>query len=407
MTLARQPPKRDNVAPRNTLKFHCAISDDESSDDATQRVIDESQAGLDADTDLAFLFFTAHHRDAAERIVERLWLELDAQCLVGCAAEGVIGADREIEREPGVALLTAAVPGVRLHPFHIAGEDAWRDLLSDGQALRDRFGAGEQTRAIIAFGDPFTTPVGQLFRALEDEIPGLPIIGGLASAARQPGQNILVRNDEIYDEGMVGVSLSGPIAVETIVSQGCKPIGSPMIITRSRDNIIEQLGGKPPLQMLREIVTDMSEADQQLLQNGLMLGQAMSEYRDKFGRGDFVVRNIIDIDEGTGAVAVADYVKTGQTVQFHVRDAQTADEDLMRMLEPQQNAEPAAGGLLFSCNGRGVNMFPKPCHDISIAQRTMPATPMAGFFAAGEFGPVGGKNFIHGHTASFALFRSR
>jgi small ligand-binding sensory domain FIST len=391
---------------RNTLRFHCAISDDQSSDDAARRVIEETQAKPDAKTDLAFLFFTAHHRDAAPRIVERLWLELDPQCLVGCCAEGVIGADREIEREPGIALLTASAPGVRLHPFHIAGEDAWRDLLGDGQALRERFGASDQTRALIAFGDPFTTPLQQLFRAVEDELPGLPIIGGMASAARQPGQNILVRNDEIYDEGMVGVSISGPIVVQTIVSQGCKPIGSPMIITRSHDNIIEQLGGKPPLQVLREIVTSMPEDEQQLLQNGLMLGQAMSEYRETFGHGDFVVRNVIDIDEASGAVAVADYVKTGQTVQFHVRDAQTADEDLKMMLESQRVADPAAGALLFSCNGRGLNMFAKPCHDITIARQIMPATPMAGFFAAGEFGPVAGKNFAHGHTASFALFRT-
>jgi small ligand-binding sensory domain FIST len=150
----------------------------------------------------------------------------------------------------------------------------------------------------------------------------------------------------------------------------------------------------------------MPEDEQQLLQNGLMLGQAMSEYRETFGHGDFVVRNVIDIDEASGAVAVADYVKTGQTVQFHVRDAQTADEDLKMMLESQRVADPAAGALLFSCNGRGLNMFAKPCHDITIARQIMPATPMAGFFAAGEFGPVAGKNFAHGHTASFALFRT-
>lgn len=389
------------------MRFFSVISDEESSDAAATQVMREAQDGLSAGIDLAFVFFTAHHREAAERMVERLWLELDPQCLIGCSAEGVIGGDREIERSPGISLLVASAPGVRLHPFHVAGEDAWRDLLSDGQALRERFGAGDETRALIAFGDPFTTPIAQLFRSLDEELPGLPMIGGMASGARRPGENVLLRNDEAYDQGMVGVSFSGSVEVETIVSQGCRPIGKPMVVTRSHENVIDQLGGKPPLQALREMIDQMPEHDQELLQNGLMMGQAISEYREHFGRGDFLVRNVIDIQEDSGAIALADYVKTGQTVQFHVRDARTADEDLSMMLEPQQMAAPPAGGLLFSCNGRGLNMFDEPCHDIGLAQKAMPKTPVAGFFAAGEIGPIGGKNFIHGHTASFALFRPR
>jgi len=205
---------------------------------------------------------------------------------------------------------------------------------------------------------------------------------------------------------MVGVSLSGPLRIETVVSQGCRPIGRHMIVTRSHENVIEQLGGKPAVQVLREVVSELPESEQNLLQNGLFVGQVASEYREKFNRGDFLVRNVIGIDEENGTVSIADYVKTGQTVQFHVRDAQTADEDLSLMLDGQQKAPaPAAGGLLFSCNGRGLRMFEEPCHDIRIARKSMPSTPIAGFFAAGELGPVAGKNFVHGHTASFALFR--
>jgi small ligand-binding sensory domain FIST len=178
-----------------------------------------------------------------------------------------------------------------------------------------------------------------------------------------------------------------------------------MVVTKSHDNVIEQVGGKPTLRALQDAIESMPEEERELLHNGLLIGRAISEYRDTFGRGDYLVRNVVGVDQDTGAVSMADYIRTGQTVQFHVRDAQTADEDLERMLESQKKAEPAAGGLLFSCNGRGTKLFAEPCHDIGVARRVMPATPIAGFFAAGELGPIGQKNFIHGHTASMALFR--
>ncbi len=258
---------------------------------------------------------------------------------------------------------------------------------------------------MIGFGDPFTTPINQFLLALDASSPNAPLVGGMASSGHAPGENVLFRNDRAYEEGFVGLSLAGPVSIETVVSQGCRPIGRPLVITRSHDNIIEQLGGKPAMQVLRDIVGKMDEAEQKQLQSGLFVGRAISEYREQFGRGDFLVRNLVGVDEESGSVAMADYVKTGQTVQFHVRDAATADEDLSILLREQQTKSPVAGGLLFSCNGRGTRMFEAPCNDILAARAAMPATPIAGFFAAGEFGPVGRHNFIHGHTASFALFR--
>jgi small ligand-binding sensory domain FIST len=297
------------------------------------------------------------------------------------------------------------MPNVRIHPFHIATDD-WRGLLADPQALVERLGYGETTRAIIGFGDPWTTPLDQFMQALDQHAPRAPLVGGMASSARNAGGNTLIRNDETYDEGFVGLTLSGPIDVQTVVSQGCRPIGQTFVVTKSRQNVIEQLGGKPALGALREMVMNLPEHDQALLQKGLFVGRAISEYREIFGRGDFLVRNIIGIDEPSGAIAAADVVRVGQTVQFHVRDAQTADEDLTLMLESDRAREPApSGGLLFSCNGRGTRLFDEANHDIRASHRALPNTPIAGFFAAGEIGPVGNRNFIHGHTASFALFR--
>ena len=390
------------------MRFHSSVSGQDDANAAAARAVAETHAALGDAVDVVFLFFTADHRDDADAVVERVWNELEPQAVVGCSAEGVIGGDVEIERKPGLALLAASLPGVRVHSFHLRGDD-WHDVLEDDESLADRTGHGTETRAILAFGDPFTTPVNQVLGAFDRGAAGIPLVGGMASAARSPGGNLLVRNDAVHSDGLVGVSLSGPLEVETVVSQGCRPIGRPFVITRGRENVIEQLGGKPALEMLRDTVTAMPESERQKLANGLFVGRAINEYREKWGRGDFLVRNVMGVDQEGGSLAVTDYVKVGQTVQFHMRDAGTATEDLSLLLEGQgsANREPAAGGLLFSCNGRGTRMFDQPCHDVGAARKAMPRTPVAGFFAAGELGPVGGKNFIHGHTASFALFRPK
>jgi small ligand-binding sensory domain FIST len=387
-----------------SIRFHSAISDHEASDEAIGAVIDDAQRQLDS-ADVAFLFFTTHHRDSAEEMAEKILLEFSPKALVACTCEGVIGQDREIERSPGISLFLGQVPEVSAKPFHIS-TDEWRTMIEDRAALSEKIGIADTTRAIIGFGDPWTTPLTQFMQALDETAPQAPLIGGMASGARSPGGNLLACNDALVDDGFVGVSLSGAIDVQTIVSQGCKPIGSPLVVTKAKENIIEQLGGKPAMIVLRDIVNALSPVDQELLQHGLLLGRAISEYRDTFMRGDFLVRNLAGADQETGAISVADYVRVGQTVQFHVRDAATADEDLSLMLSADRIGNAPAGALLFSCNGRGSQLFDSPNHDIAVSRQKMPGTPVGGFFAAGEIGPVGGKNFIHGHTASFALFRA-
>ena len=389
------------------MQFYSQIDDHEQTAAAVERLL-EGVAHHVPSPDLLLVFFTADHAVNVVSLVKRLHEGLSPQCMLGVSGEGVIGGDREIERSSGVAVLAAKLPGVRLHPFHVA-KDEWQDVIADGDALRQQLAHGDETRALIGFGDPFTTPVRQLLAALNEHVPELPLIGGMASAARRPGDNMLVFNEHVVDEGFIGLTLHGAVEVETVVSQGCRPIGQHMVVTKAKENRIEQLGGRPALEALHRTITSMPEPEQQLLRNGLFVGTAINEYRERFGRGDFLIRNVMSVDQESGSLAVTDYVRVGQTVQFHVRDAQTADEDLCLMLEPQTMNEeaPPAGGLLFSCNGRGTRMFPRPCHDIERARKAMPRTPMAGFFAAGELGPVGGKNFIHGHTASFALFRPR
>jgi small ligand-binding sensory domain FIST len=390
------------------MRFAAGVSEHEDTAAAAEAVLAQARADV-PEPDVAFVFFTTHHREQADDLIERVWLELDPQAVIGCSAEGVIGGDQEIEGSPGVALLVGTMPDVRVHPFHI-GSDDWRRLLTHPNELVERLRHGPATRGIIGFGDPWTTPLTQFMQVLDEVAPAprSPLIGGMASGARGAGENLIVRNDQSFDDGFVGITLAGPIDVRPVVSQGCKPIGEPLIITKAHDNVVEQLGGKPALRALRDLVNQLPEHDQNLMQNGMFLGRAISEYRDRFGRGDFLIRNIMGVDQESGAMQVADFVRVGQTVQFHVRDAESADEDLSLMLDAERTAgpsEPPAAALLFSCNGRSTRLFDSTCHDVRAARSRMPQTPVAGFFAAGEIGPVGGKNFIHGHTASFALLR--
>lgn len=387
------------------MRFHAQLSDHESTLLAADALVEAAGSAIQS-PDLALLFFTDHHALEAQALLDRVHSSLGPAVLIGCSAEGVIGPASEIERAPAMSLMTASLPGVRVSSFSIARND-WQELLTETEQLKERMGAGPDTRAMIAFGDPFSTPAVNLLPALDELLPGVPLIGGMASAGRQPGQNVLLCHDATQSEGMVGVALSGAIEVETIVSQGCRPFGNHMVITRSHDNVIQQLGGKPALQALRDAIMELPESERQLLQNGLFVGRAISEYRDTFGRGDFLVRSVMGVDNVSGAIAVGDYIRTGQTVQFHVRDAATATEDLSLMLAGQSGKPAPGGALLFSCNGRGSRLFDTDSHDVKAANSAMPRTPLAGFFAAGELGPVGGKNFIHGHTASFALFRKR
>ncbi len=239
-----------------------------------------------------------------------------------------------------------------------------------------------------------------------DELQGVPLIGGMASGGTGPGTNRLFLNAESISYGAVGAVVRGGPRIRSVVSQGCRPIGTHYLVTKAEENMVYELGGTPPVERLRELLPTLPERDQRLLRSGLHLGIVMNEYQDTFARGDFLISNIIGTRPDDGAIAIGNLVRVGQTVQFHVRDADAADEDLVQLLERDRDANtnrPQAA-LLFSCNGRGTRLFPEPNHDAGTIQEMVGPIPLAGFFAQGELGPVGRKNYIHGFTASVALF---
>ena len=214
----------------------------------------------------------------------------------------------------------------------------------------------------------------------------------------------MILNHTVYEQGAVGVRLHGPVKTRTVLSQGCRPIGQPLVITKADRNVIFELGGKRALDQLQELFDQLEPKEQEIVQRGIHVGRVIDEYKNRFDRGDFLVRNVIGADQQTGAIAIGDFVRPGQTIQFHIRDAQSADEDLRHAFAAEKGT--ARGGLLFTCNGRGSRLFGEPHHDAGVVSRSLGDVPLAGFFAAGELGPVGRKNFLHGFTASVVIFEA-
>ncbi len=352
------------------------------------------------------VFFSPAHRDAALKIAQAFSATLHPRCLLGCQGETVVGNDREVENGPALTLwLGRWADEVELTPFHLTVEDT-----SEGMALLgwpdDLAEATAEDGLLLTLADPFTFPVDDYLNQVNEDQPGLRIVGGMASGAQQPGENPLLIGADIRTEGAVGVLLRGPVKARSVVSQGCRPIGKPLLITKAKDNIILELGGKTALTQLQNIWQELGPRDQQLVQHGLHVGRVISEYQDTFRRGDFLVRNVMGMDKASGALAITERVRVGQTIQFHVRDAVTADEDLHMLMQwdSRMNPNKPAAALLFSCNGRGTRLFGQPDHDAKAIRAEAGAIPLAGFFAQGELGPVGGVNFIHGFTASVLLF---
>jgi small ligand-binding sensory domain FIST len=378
-------------------RFASALSQHPIAANAVGEAAGEILEHLDGEgCDLAVCFASTHHVGAFEDIGPALRNILEPRVLVGGTAVAVAGGPHEIEENPALTVFAARLDGATLTPVTLRVQET-----PDGAALTGWPSLDQSPGSLLLFADPFTFPVDAFLQRVNRDLPGLQIIGGLASAAGSPGGNRLVLDDHVVDEGAVGVFVDGGgIEVRTLVSQGCRPIGRPYVVTRGDQNLIEELGGKPAIERLQELAGAASEEERELLRRGLHVGLVVDEHKAEFSRGDFLVRNLLGADESSGALAVGEQVSVGQTVQFHVRDAGAADEDLREML----TGVDAEAALLFTCNGRGRHLFTVPDHDAGMVENLLGPIPLAGAFCAGEIGPVGGRNFLHGFTASLALF---
>jgi len=344
--------------------------------------------------DLAILFVTPPHAGALEDAVRTIRDTLHPGALLGCAAISVVGGGREVEQSPGVALWAGMTGPVT--PFHLTVQDT-----PDGQTVTgwpDEI--PDDPSALLLIPDPFSFPADPFLARFDQDRPGLPVVGGMASAARGPGGNRLVIDDRVVSAGAVGTFLPSSLTVTPVVSQGCRPVGSPFAVTRAEGNIVYELGGKPALERLQDVATGATDADRHLLSQFVHIGRVIDESKVEFDRGDFLIRNVLGADPRAGAIMVNDEVVVGSTLQFQVRDAVSAGEDLAHLMTSRQ----ADGALLFTCNGRGSHMFTAPDHDASVVSDSLGGAPLAGMFCAGELGPIGGRNFVHGFTASVVLF---
>ena len=380
------------------MPFAAALSQHPITAHAVGEVAGQLLEHLGEDPDLALLFMTSGHAGALEDAAAAVRAVLRPATLVGCAAASVIGGAREVEDEPGVSLWAGrfgAVAPVQLTAFRADGEiviEGWPDPLPF------------EPQALVLIADPFSFPAEECFAHVADRWPGLPVIGGLASAARGPGGNRLAVDGDVVTHGAVGAFLGPGLELTTVVSQGCRPIGRPYVVTRAEPGTIYELAGIAALSRLEQMAeANMTEDEVELFNRAPHVGQVIDERKDEFGRGDFLVRNVTGADRATGAVRIGADIETGTTVQFHVRDAATADEDLRSMMA----GHSADAALLFTCNGRGTYLFGSRDHDAGVVSDAVATPAVAGFFAAGEFGPVGGRNFLHGFTASVALLRER
>jgi small ligand-binding sensory domain FIST len=372
------------------------ISDSFDPVEAFSEAAQQAADGLGGDCDLCVVFAGPPHLGHAKWLLSAVHDELAPANLIGCGASGVVGGGREIEGGSGAVVWAASLPGARVETLHITAEPGNGGI----QGLPDELAAD----AFVVLADPYSFATERLLQVVEQVRPGLPVLGGLVSAA-SAGGGVLFRDGDVVGGGAVACTIDG-IGVVPCVSQGAAPIGPEMTITAAHGNVVEELASVPALERLKTAIAELPERERELAADGLMLGLVIDENQPDYGRGDFLVRPIVGADPEEGWVAIGEEVRIGQTVRLHVRDEVSADEDLRSALATQSEAFAsggAAGALVFTCNGRGSHMFTLPDHDAVAIEDTL-GVPAGGFFCAGEIGPVGGRNFLHGFTATLAVF---
>jgi small ligand-binding sensory domain FIST len=366
---------------------------------AAERAVLGALEQVDGAADLVCFFVCGADPEEVTLAGKRVMALAGGATTLGCSSTGVIGGGRGVEGQGSVSVWCAGLPGVEITPFRL-------DTVIEGDhlAVVGMREPGPDDRAAILLTNPYEFPTQAFVRESTVALNGLPLVGGMADGMRGEESVRLFCEGDVAEHGAIGLLLGGANVLGTVVSQGCRPVGPAMTVTKSEGNLILELAGVNAYDKLEELVEELSDEDRELAGHGLHLGIAMDEYADHHGQGDFLIRSVVGADPELGGLTVGDMVDVGQTVRFQVRDAGTADEDLARRLA-DFGAEHAVGaGLLFSCNGRGAALFPHADHDVLAVHRVLGVEAVAGFFAAGEIGPVGGVNHVHGFTACLLAF---
>ncbi|MCH7866410.1 MAG: FIST C-terminal domain-containing protein [Myxococcales bacterium] len=358
--------------------------------------------------DLVVIFVSGSHAERASEVACMVAAEFPTALLFGCTAASVIGAGREMEEGAAVALAAARLPDVSLSPFAISGPEL-HALGSDTDAWRARVGVENcNDPGLLLLGDPYSGDAEAILRGIAHSYPQSVQVGGLASGGGQPGENQLILGEKVYRDGFIGIAMSGNVVLESVVSQGCRAVGPPMFVTAFRGNQILELDGRRPIDVLEEIAAEGPEADIPLFRGSLFIGIQMDHNKVTVEAGDFLVRNLLGADPVNGGLSIGAELVENQVVQFHLRDGESASNELDERLSKYAKERPAvSGSLLFSCMGRGRGMYGVANHDSDALRRHLGEIPVAGFFGNGEIGPIAGKPYLHGYTSAFGFFRSR
>ncbi|MEA5447729.1 FIST N-terminal domain-containing protein [Leptolyngbya sp. CCNP1308] len=403
------------------MEWANAVSTRPSLEGAVKDVVEQLRQRLTGAPDLGIVFISSSFTSEFARLLPLLQDLLPLPALVGCSGGGIVGMDaqghpQELEDTPALSLTLARLPGVTVRSFHLSSDDL-PDLDSPPAAWSELIGiAPEDNPQFILMADPFSSNVTDLLQGLDFAYPSGVKIGGLASVDGFNRHSGLFCDRTLHTEGLVGVALAGPIVLDTIVAQGCRPIGPVYRVDKAERNILLSLSdpedsdsARPPLELLQELFETLPEGDRKLAQSSLFIGMAQDSFKLSLSPGDFLIRTLLGVDPKMGAIAVGDRLRPGQRVQFHLRDAHTSATDLETLLQRYQQQAPAstvpAGALMFSCMGRGAGLYNQANFDSGLFAQYLPGLPLGGFFCGGEIGPVGQTTFLHGFTSVFGICR--
>ncbi|BAQ64826.1 FIST N-terminal domain-containing protein [Geminocystis sp. NIES-3709] len=408
----------------NQIQWVNALSTNASLEKAIDEVVTKIQAKLTTQADIGIVFISSAFASDYPRLMPILLEKFPLPCVIGCGGGGIIGMKndyqpKEVEGNPALSLTVASLPDVEITPFYVKTQD-FPDLDSAPDEWWNMIGVSmEKQPNFILLSDSFSTKINELLEGLDFAYPGTIKVGGLASASTMGvGSGLFYFNGQesdryFFSEGTVGVALNGNIMVESIVAQGCRPIGNIFQVTQGERNIIVEMTDNAgntdnPLKLLRKLIADLSPEDQELAQYALFIGIARDEFKLQLKAGDFLIRNLVGVDPKYGAIAVGDRIRPGQRIRFHLRDAKASADDLETLLtnycNDKSDSRSSVGALMFSCMGRGEGLYGKPNFDSQLFLDYVTDIPIAGFFCNGEIGQVGGNTFLHGYTSVFGIF---
>ncbi|MDJ0601164.1 MAG: FIST C-terminal domain-containing protein [Crocosphaera sp.] len=397
-----------------------ALSTRPSLEAAVTEVTQTIENRLSSPADVGIFFISSAYASDYPRLIPLILEKLPLPVAIGCGGAGIIGQNEgkdpsEVENSPALSLMVGCLPQIKINPFFLS-PDSLPDLDSPPETWERLIGVAPQEKPhFILLSDPFSTRINDLLAGLDFAYPGSVKVGGLSSSSLMgvPGTVFYHHNDDpqsgFYHQGTVGLALSGDITIDTIVAQGCRPIGQPYQVVKGERNIILELSQegetRSPLDWLRELIESLDESDRQLAQHSLFVGVVRDEFKQELQPGDFLIRNLLGVDPKLGAIAIGDRVRPGQRLQFHLRDAQTSADDLETLLKQSNSSTSIQGALMFSCLGRGQTLYQMPNFDSQLFTNYFPGISLGGFFCNGEIGPVGQETFLHGYTSVFALLR--